>query len=61
MEEVITDCRTEEGKTVGLIDSIIFIARILSERDLSTETVQSALKDFRNDEDVKKIFQRGTS
>jgi len=57
MEEVITDCRTEEGKTVGLIDSIIFIARILAERDLSTDTVKSALKDFRNDEDVRRIFK----
>lgn len=56
MDEVITDCRTDEGKTVGLIDSIIFIARILAERDLSSPTIQSALRDFRGDEDVKKLM-----
>jgi hypothetical protein len=56
MDEVITDCRTDEGVTVGLIDSLIFIARALAKRDLQSETVKSVLRDFRNDEDVKKLI-----
>ncbi|MBX7170188.1 MAG: hypothetical protein K1X72_04470 [Pyrinomonadaceae bacterium] len=56
MNEVITDCRTEEGKIIGLIDSIIFIARVLAEKDLSSAAVQSALMDFRNDEDIQRLI-----
>lgn len=56
MDEVFTDCRSEEGVTIGLLDSIIFIARVLSKRDFESETIQSALRDFRNDEDVRKIM-----
>jgi hypothetical protein len=55
MDEVFTDCRTSEGITIGLLDSIIFIARVLAIRDLESETVQSVLRDFRNDEDVKRL------
>ena len=56
MEEVHSDCRTEEGITIGLIDSLIFICRELARKDLSSEMVQSTLRDFRNDADVKKLF-----
>lgn len=47
-----TDCRTEIGKTVGLIDALISIARILAQRDLSAPETQEALKDLRGDEDI---------
>lgn len=30
-----TDCRSEEGITVGLCDSLIAIARVLAKRDLT--------------------------
>ncbi|HQU83887.1 MAG TPA: hypothetical protein PKY59_12205 [Pyrinomonadaceae bacterium] len=56
MNEILSDCRTEEGVTIGLIDSIIFIARVLAKRNLSSENIKSALIDFRNDEDIKKLL-----
>lgn len=37
MAECFTDCRSEEGITVGLIDSIITATRVLSSRDQSSE------------------------
>ena len=50
--ESYTDCRSEEGITVGLIDAIISISRILAKRDLSTESAKQGLLDLRLDEDV---------
>lgn len=49
------DCRSEVGITVGLIDGIIAIARVLAQRDLSDPATIEALKDIRADEDVRKI------
>ena len=51
-----TDCRTEVGVTVGLIDGIIAMARVLSNSDLSSPEVVEALKDLRADEDIQKLF-----
>jgi hypothetical protein len=51
-----TDCRSDEGVTVALIDSIIGIARVLCGRNLETREVTEALKDLRNDEDVKSLL-----
>lgn len=52
---ISTDCRTEDGITVGLIDSIITISRILSQRDLSSHNVKEALKDLKSDKDFKNL------
>ena len=46
-----TDCRTEEGITVGLIDTLITVCRVLRHRDLSDKEVKEALKDLSSDED----------
>ena len=59
MTEIVTDCRSEEGITVGLIDAIISICRVLSERDLSPPAVREAIEDLRTDEDVGSIFVAG--
>lgn len=53
-----TDCREEDGITVGLIDSLISIARVLVKRDFKSESVQEALKDLRSDKDVAKILEK---
>lgn len=53
---VYTNCRTELGITVGLIDSLITIARVLSRRDLSPVEVREALTDLRSDEDISHVF-----
>ncbi len=54
-----TDCRSEEGITVGLIDSLISIARVLAHRDLTPNSVVEALKDLAQDEDMKTIMDAG--
>lgn len=51
-----TDCRTEEGITVGLIDSLISICRVLSKRDLAGHAAVEALRDFWPDPDVQKVI-----
>ena len=50
-----TDCRSEAGITVGLIDSIITSCRVLSSRDLTCEAVVEALRDLQSDSDVSLI------
>ena len=45
-------CRSDEGVTVGLIDGIISIARVLARRDLTPPIVVEALADLREDEDL---------
>ena len=52
----MTDCRTQEGITIGLIDSIITISRVLKSRDFNTYEIKEALKDLRVDEDLKFIL-----
>ena len=51
-----TDCRSAEGVTVGLIDGLITIARVLTLRDLSPAAVQEALIDLRSDEDLARVL-----
>lgn len=41
-----TDCRTEEGITVTLIDTISFLMGQLMKRDLDNPNAQEALKDL---------------
>ncbi len=60
MAEVTTDCRTEPGITVGLVDAIISLARVLV-RDgrLDDPDVMEALKDMASDEDVRVLIKLG--
>jgi hypothetical protein len=51
-----SDCRTKDGITIGLIDSLIFISRVLSKRDLRSPEVLEALKDLQTDEDLKYLL-----
>ncbi len=56
MAETTTNCREENGITVGLVDSLISICRILKKRDLSPKEVKEALKDLRADEDLDHVL-----
>jgi hypothetical protein len=56
--ESATDCRAENGITVGLIDALISIARVLVKRDFNDAAVQEALKDLATDEDVAEILRK---
>lgn len=47
-----SDCRTDEGITIGLIDGVIAICRVLRKRDLSSPNIQEALLDMSGDEDI---------
>jgi hypothetical protein len=51
-----TDCRSETGITIGLIDSIITTARVLRYRDITATEIQEALEDLRQDEDVNYVI-----
>ena len=45
-------CRSEEGITVGIIDSIITDLRLIKDRDLTPHSVQEALLDIAEDPDL---------
>lgn len=51
-EEEIS-CRSDEGITVGLVDSFITNLRLFKDRDLSPQSVQEALLDVADDPDFK--------
>jgi hypothetical protein len=53
------DCRSETGISVGLIDGVIAVCRILNQRDLSDGPIAEALADLRSDEDVRSIIPTG--
>lgn len=50
-----TDCRDEEGITVGLVDSIITAVRVLKEHDLTGEATKEALADLASDDDFQRL------
>ena len=53
-----TDCRSEVGITVGIIDAIITLCRLLHERDMSGDEVDQALQDLRHDENFAGLLRR---
>lgn len=50
------ECRSQDGITVGLVDAIIGIVRVLAPRDLDVYDVQEALKDLTQDPDFQQII-----
>lgn len=56
-----TNCREVNGITVGLIDGIIAMARVIRQRDLTDEAVLEALADLRSDEDIAFLFNQPLS
>lgn len=53
-----TDCRSDEGVTVGLIDAIITQCRVLKGRDFTTPAIQAALVDLYSDSDWTTLRDR---
>ena len=53
-----TDCRSEIGITVGVIDAIITLCRLLRGRDMSGDEVVQALQDLRHDENFAGLLRR---
>lgn len=51
-EQTNTDCRSRNGITVALIDTISFLLKQLHDRSLKSKEVQAALKDLQADEEV---------
>jgi hypothetical protein len=60
MPDTFTDCRTTEGVTVGLVDALISIARVLASRHLTSPEVTEALCDLADDEDVQRLFTKAS-
>ena len=56
MTQEVQNCRSEEGVTVGLVDAVISILRVLAPRDLSTTHVQEALADLTEDPDLRTVL-----
>lgn len=52
----VTDCRSDVGITVGLLDGIIAICRVLADRDMEGTAADEALKDLRQDKDVLRVM-----
>lgn len=57
--ETNTECKSYEGVTVGLIDSLMSIAKVIREREAQaehdgnySEAVEQALEDLRQDDDM---------
>ena len=61
MTQTHTECRSETGITVGLIDAFISILRVLSPRDLTDQEVKEALKDLKEDPDFKTLLNALTT
>jgi hypothetical protein len=55
--ETSTDCRSEAGITVGLIDGIITNCRVLASREMQSREIFEALYDLAHDEDVKRLMR----
>lgn len=51
-----TDCRSNTGITIGIIDAIITLCRLLQGRDIDAPEIAEALKDIGNDEDFSRLL-----
>lgn len=58
LTESFTECKSEEGVTVGLIDSILTCAHVLASRDLSGKAIKDALQDLHEDKDLAALIGR---
>jgi hypothetical protein len=56
-DDVTTDCRSEDGVTVGLVDATIAIARVLAPRDFAGAAAREALRDLGADEDFWTVLK----
>lgn len=54
-----TDCRSEVGITVGIVDSMITMMRLIKNRSFESEEVAEALRDLLADEDFGDFLSRG--
>jgi len=60
LEPKVVDCRSDEGITIGLVDSILTVARILARRDLlNSLSILDALSDLSSDEDLAYLMRIG--
>ncbi|MGH8575606.1 MAG: hypothetical protein ACREXJ_01545, partial [Gammaproteobacteria bacterium] len=56
MADRVLDCRSEDGITVGLLDTIITSAHVLAGHRLRSEPVREALADLAADPDVVNLL-----
>lgn len=53
-----SECLSDDGITISLIDTISFLANILSTRKLDSKAVKGAIEDFQSDENAWLGIQR---
>lgn len=51
------ECKSEDGITIGLIDAILSILKVLAIRDLSPKSVKEALLDLADDTNLQNILK----
>lgn len=54
-----TECNSETGITIGLIDSLMTIAHVLVDRDRSSMEAHEAMKDLMACDDMKRLMDIG--
>lgn len=54
--EEVVDCSSDAGITIGLIDGMIAMARIVASRDWSHHAVREALADFKQDATMRTLM-----
>lgn len=57
-ENTTTDCRSKEGTTVSLIDTISVLCGLLKGRSLKSKAALAAIKDLRHDENANYILRK---
>lgn len=58
-ENSFTECGTHEGLTVGLIDAIITISKVLHKQDLiNSLEIDDALSDLRSTKEIKNLMNK---
>lgn len=57
----ITECSSEDGITIGLIDSILTSAKVLRSRNLDNPEVGEALKELVSSTELSYLLDQGNS
>lgn len=56
MNHTTTDCRSETGTRVGILDAIVTLCRCLPHGGLTDPAVEEALRDIAHDEDFARLL-----
>lgn len=55
-KDTTIDCRSEEGLTIGLIDSILTAASLLVSREMQDPAIREAIEDLRQSPELRELL-----